>query len=80
MVSTSERLAQVLEAEGLPDMAARARNLYYDEYWSPLATPIAQLVLDLYSVKRGDLARRAMSLEWIGTKEEGETWYRLNKR
>ena len=75
-ISTSERLAKVLDEEGLLEMAARARTGYYDGYRSHLATPTAQLVLDLFSVKRNDLARRAMGGEWAGTREECLAWWR----
>lgn len=75
-ILTSERLAKVLEQEELMNMAARARTGYYDEYRSQLATPTAQLVLDLFTVKRDDLARRAMNGEWKGTREECLAWWR----
>lgn len=75
-ILTSERLAKVLEEEELFDLAGRARIGYYDEYRSSLATPTAQLVLDLFTVKRDDLARRAMSGEWRGTREECLAWWR----
>lgn len=71
---TSERLAQVLHAEGLLEMESKARDEYYDDYRSPLATPILQLVQDLLAVNRRDLADRAMAGEWDGTKEESEAW------
>lgn len=79
-LATSERLAAVLEAHGLREMAAKARDGYYDDYRSPLATPIVQLVLDLNKAKRGDLARRAMAGEWDGTREEAEAWYESFQR
>lgn len=73
-LSTSERLAQVLHAAGLLEMESKARAGYYDDYRSPLATPIVQLVKDLSAVNRRDLAERAMNGEWDGTREEGEAW------
>ena len=75
-ILTSERLAKVLDHEGLLDLATKARNGWYDDFRSPLATPIAQLVCDLLSVARNDLAARAIGWEWDSTKEEAEEWYR----
>lgn len=78
-IPTSERLAQVLDKYDLHDMAKRAREGYYDDFQSPLATPIAQLVLDLFTAKQGDLARRAMGGEWDGTKEEAQLWWAVQR-
>lgn len=77
---TSERLAQVLHAEGLLEMESKARAGYYDDYRSPLATPIMQLVKDLSAVNRKDLAERAANGEWDGTREEGEAWMKTQGR
>ena len=77
---TSERLAAVLEEHHLFDMAAKAKQGYYDDYRSPLATPIAQLVLDLFAIRRPDLAERAMAGEWDGSKEEADMWWRSQGR
>ena len=68
---TTERLARVLEAEGLPaEMVAAARDGYYDDYKSPLAMPETQLYQDLIGHGRKDLAERAVAGEWDATKEE----------
>ena len=75
MTQTSERLAQVLHAAGLRDMEAKARSGYYDDYRSPLATPIVQLVRDLEAQGQHDLAKRAMSGEFDGSREEAEEWF-----
>lgn len=90
-IPTSERLAQILHAEGLFDMEKKAREGYYDDYKSPLETPIVQLVRDLQTLAdnfqgRGvnaertserlrKLARRAMDGDFDGTKEEGDAWW-----
>lgn len=71
-VSTAEKLAQVLHAAGLFEMEKKARGGYYDDFRSPLATPIVQLVNDLRAAGQHDLAHRAMNGEWDGTKEEAE--------
>lgn len=88
-LSTKERLAQAIEArrakaieakEGnghglaVQRMIQRAREGYYDDYESPLATPMINLVNDLRAVGFGDLAERAIDGEFDGTKEEGEAW------
>lgn len=73
-LATSERLAQALHAAGLLEMETKAREGYYDDYKSPLATPITQLVNDLNDAGQFSLAKRAMDGEFDGTKEEGEAW------
>lgn len=75
MMRTKERLAQVLHAVGLFAMEGKAREGYYDDVESPLATPIVQLVTDLRALGRDDLAGRAISGEWDATKEEGNDWF-----
>jgi hypothetical protein len=72
---TTERLAQALHAEGLFAMETKARHGYYDDFKSPLATPIVQLVLDLENAGKRELANRARNGEFDGTKEEAESWY-----
>lgn len=76
MIPTSEKLAQALHAEGLFDMEKKAREGYYDDYKSPLATPKMQLVADLNREGREKLAYRAMNGEFDSTKEEAEEWFR----
>ena len=72
---TKERLAQVLHAEGLFDMEKAARAARYDDYESESATPIVDLVRDLRSAGKDDLAKRAMDGEFDASKEEAEAWY-----
>lgn len=75
--STTERLARALEERENPRLAAmivRAREGYYDDYLSPLATPIIHLVQDLRQNGEHELAGRAMQGEFDGTKEEAEAW------
>lgn len=74
-MSTTERLAEVLTAHGLPEMAKKAREGYYDDFRSPLATPIIQLVRDLQAAKQHALAQRAVNGEFDATLEEAEEWY-----
>jgi hypothetical protein len=72
---TTERLARVLETEGLPaGMVAAARDGYYDDFKSPLAMPETQLYHDLLAQNRPDLADRVKDGEWDATKEESDAW------
>lgn len=73
-MKTCEKLALVLNEHGLSAMAKRAREGYYDDYRSPLATPIMQLVQDLQACGQNELANRAVNGEWDGTREEAEAW------
>lgn len=74
-MDTSEKLAQVLHARGLFDMEAKARAGYYDDFKSPLAAPIIQLVVDLTAVGEHVLAALAVAGEFDSTKEEADAWY-----
>lgn len=77
---TKERLAQVLREAKLAKMAALAAQGYYDDFESPLATPIMQLVRDLEAANRPDLAWQAKNGEWDATKEEAEEWFEREGR
>jgi hypothetical protein len=65
-MKAAEKLAQALHAEGLFDMEAKAREGYYGDFTSPLATPIMQLVKDLQAKGARALAERAMDGEFDG--------------
>ncbi len=80
MNRTKERLAQVLHAVGLFDMERKVRAGEYDDYESPNATPIINLVSELRQTGRNDLAQRAMNGEWDGTKEEADEWFEKEGR
>jgi hypothetical protein len=74
-MKTTERLAKVLEENGCPaDMVQRARGGYYDDFESPLDTPILQLVTDLRALHKHALAKRAIAGEFDGSKEEADAW------
>lgn len=76
-LTTKERLARALEAQNDPklaDMVKKARNGYYDDYESELATPCIQLVVDLTKHGYKEMAQSAMDGEWDGTLEEGQAW------
>jgi hypothetical protein len=55
---TKDLLAEALAEAGLPDMAARAREGYYHDFLSPLASPALQLAEDLRAA--GTPAARAL--------------------
>ena len=74
---TTERLGDELEAAGAPkEMVERARSGYYDDFKSPLATPIVQLVTDCRNAGLQAIARRAMEGEFDSTRDEAEEWAR----
>ena len=61
------RLADELKKLHLWEMAKAAETGYYDDFMSPLATPITQLVSDLYKVGTDEaiaLRTRAMNGEF----------------
>ena len=75
-MTTAERLAQALrDAHAPADMILNAVGGYYDDYESPLATPIVQLVRDLDTAHLWHLKKRAMAGEFDSTTEEGEAWF-----
>lgn len=74
VVPTAERLARALDAAMLPEMAARAREGYYDEWRSELPFPLMQLVNDLNAAGRVDLVERVKAGEFDATAEEAQAW------
>lgn len=73
--ATKARLAAVLRGRGLDEMAAKAEQGYYDDFESPLVTPIMQLVIDLTVAGHPDLAQKAKDGEFDGTLEESIAWF-----
>ena len=78
---TKDKLAMALLKAGAPEsMVKKAEIGYYDDYLSPLATPIVQLVSDCrFFIKHGrpglkDIVKRAKNGEFDATKEESEAW------
>lgn len=75
---TSERLARALEVFDDPKLAPmveRARAGYYDDFKSPLATPIVQLYMDLIEAGYPVMASRVRKGEFDSTFEEGLEWW-----
>ncbi len=79
--STKERLARDIDALAtarndpeLTPMIRKAREGYYDDYESPLATPCIQLVIDFRTMGYEGMAQKAMDGRWDATKDEAEAW------
>ena len=73
---TTKKLAVELEKAGAPqDMIQAARDGYYDDYLSDLATPIHQLVKDATKHGLNEIAERAKDGEFDTTKEESQEWF-----
>lgn len=76
-MSTKEKLALALIAAGAPTaMIAAARAGRYDDFDSPSATPINDLIRDA-SKHAGleDIIRRAMLGQFDATKAEANAWW-----
>jgi hypothetical protein len=74
-MKTKEKLAVALEKERAPrSMIVRAREGYYDDFLSPLAMPIHQLVSDVRKYNLTRIAKRAMNGDFDATKEESDAW------
>lgn len=71
---TKERLAQALHAAGLFQLEKRARAGAFDDFESPSATPIVDLVVALRAAGREDLAQQAIEGRWDATKAEADEW------
>ena len=74
---TKDKLAKELELINEPELAAKAREGYYDDYLSPLDTPQLQLLQDLYKTGHGAAIKfreRVKEGEFDGTKEEADAW------
>lgn len=75
MKPTSDLLAEALkEAGASSDIIALARAGYYDDYKSPLATPIVQLASDLRKAGHNDLAERTIRGEFDAQSWESDEW------
>lgn len=72
---TTAKLAQALRETGASNvMIARAEAGYYDDFKSPLATPIMQLVADARAEGFENIAIRAMNGEWDAQQWEAKAW------
>jgi hypothetical protein len=79
---TTERLAQALAAADAPaQMIEQARAGYFDDYKSPLAMPLNQLVATCRNLAPSypgltGIAERVIDGEFDSTKEESDEWAR----
>ena len=74
-METRERLVAALEEERAPkSMVRRAGEGYYDDFLSPLAMPIHQLVSDARKYNLTRIAKKAMNGGFDATKEESDAW------
>ncbi len=71
---TAENLAAVLEAEGLHELAERARRNEFHDFLSPHAFPEVMLVNELTMRGHESLARRVQAGEFDSSKEESDAW------
>lgn len=93
--ATSDRLALALiEAGAPPIMVEKAKEGYYDDYKSPIAIPLTQLIIDLRAASDAcvgpgripvkarllAIADQATQGKWDCTKEEADEWFRKEGR
>ena len=72
---TTERLAAALEAAGAPpDMIAKARDGYYDDYKSPRTFPKTELRNDARRHGLTGIVEGVLSGEWDATEAEVDAW------
>ena len=74
-MKTKDRLVRDLKLFNAPGkMVEYAQNGFYDDYESPIATPIIQLVADCLKEGINAVAERAKNGDYDGTLEEGNEW------
>ena len=74
-MKTKDRLVRDLKLFNAPGkMVEYARNGFYDDYESPIATPIIQLVKDCLDNGINEVADKAKNGDYDGTLEEGNEW------
>ena len=85
-MNSKEKLAEALQQEfenrlktrglfNLYQMIKIAKDGYYSDYDSPIATPCVQLVKDLDFLGLTELSKRAKDGEFDATQEESDAWY-----
>jgi hypothetical protein len=75
MKTIDKLVNDLIQANAPFEMIAKARTGYYDDYRSPLATPVMHLVNDARQNGLLGITQRAMDGEYDGTKEEAEEWF-----
>ena len=75
---TKDKLAQAMREAKLPQgIIANATAGYYDDFLSPLATPLLELAKDLLTIATPaalELRLRVIRGDFDGTPEESEAW------
>lgn len=74
---TKDRLAEALDEGGLPVLADRAREGYYDDFESPYSYPKIELVKALAyegTEAATSLAQRVKHGDFDNTEEERQAW------
>ena len=72
---TTVRLSVALaEANATPLMVQRALDGYYDDFKSPLATPLMALVEEARRQGLTDIVERVKAGEFDSTREESDAW------
>jgi hypothetical protein len=77
MRASDEKLAQALREINLLDMADRAEQSYYNDYFSPMDMPMMALAAELLMLGTSgalSLRQRVMAGEFDGTKAEMQEW------
>jgi len=75
MQPTTEKLAAALRAANAPAaMISKAEAGYYDDFKSPLAMPLHQLVTDAQAAGLPDIAMSAINGDFDATREESAAW------
>ncbi len=78
---TRDKLVRDLKANNAPaKMIEFAEYGFYDDYDSPIATPIMRLVADCETAGLEKLALSAKNGEYDATKEEAEEWFNSKGR
>ncbi|KKN13758.1 hypothetical protein LCGC14_1003080 [marine sediment metagenome] len=80
-IPTTERLAiAIIEASGPDWMVAKARAGYYDDYKSPIATPLMELRQDALDQGLTSIAHRVIDGDFDATREESQAWFESEGR
>jgi hypothetical protein len=75
ITEASRHLAAVLREADLPELAAAAERLDFDENYSRAAAPLADLVAALHLVDRADLVPRVRACEFDATPADNAAFY-----
>jgi len=75
-MKTKDRLVKDLKMFGAPEqMIEYARNGFYDDFETPIATPILRLIQDCLENGINEVAQRAKDGEYDASPEESKRWF-----